>query len=279
MNSINKLMFETLKVSNPAKYVFHVQLNRPKKLNAMNLTLWKEMVTCFNELHENQDCRSVVLSGNGPSLTAGIDLNSFAGPLTEMSELEPGRRGFALKKIIESFQSSFTSIEKCSKPVIAAISGACIGAGVDMISACDIRYCSQDAWFQIKEIELGLAADVGTLQRFPKIVGNDSLVRELCYTARPFRAPEAQSLGLVSRVFENKENLIEGALHLASVISSKSPIAVQTTKMALLHARDHAVDDSLHYMAVLNQCMLQSEDIQKAAVALMDKKAVTFSKL
>ncbi|OXB51870.1 hypothetical protein ASZ78_007018, partial [Callipepla squamata] len=148
-------------------------------------------------------------------------------------------------------------LEKCPKPVIAAVHGACIGGGVDLVSACDIRYCSQDAWFQVKtdsvspnatqEVDIGLAADVGTLQRLPKIVGSQSLVNELAFTARKMMAPEAQSCGLVSRVFPDKAALLQGALELAAAIAARSPVAVQGTKVNLLYSRDHSVPDSLRY--------------------------------
>ncbi|KAK2510451.1 hypothetical protein Q9233_017727 [Columba guinea] len=180
------------------------------------------------------------------------------------------------------FQESFTALEKCPKPVIAAIHGACVGAGVDLISACDIRFCSQDAWFQVKEVDIGLAADVGTLQRLPKIVGSQSLVNELAFTARKMMAPEAQSCGLVSRVFADKEALLAGALEVAVAIAARSPVAVQGTKVNLLFSRDHSVPEGLRYVATWNMAMLQTEDILKSVQASMDKKGpedVPFAKL
>jgi delta(3,5)-delta(2,4)-dienoyl-CoA isomerase len=194
-------------------------------------------------------------------------------------ELDTSRKAVALNRIIANFQESFTVIEKCPKPVIAAIHGACIGAGVDLICACDMRYCTQDAWFQIKEVDIGIVADVGTLQRLPKIVGNDSLVRELCFTARVLKAKESQEFGLVSKMFADKEAMLIGTLEVAALIASKSPIAVQGTKESLIYARDHSVDEALRQVRTMNQSMLQSEDVMKAITAAMTKEQPVYAKL
>ncbi|KAI0241883.1 Delta(3,5)-Delta(2,4)-dienoyl-CoA isomerase, mitochondrial [Lamellibrachia satsuma] len=271
--------FETLKVTQPKDFVLHVELNRPEKRNAMNTAFWREMVQCFQTISTDKDCRAVVVSGAGKMFTSGIDLIDAAGILAGDAEDDISRKATKLHGIIQSFQQSFTSIEKCPKPVIAAVHSACIGGGIDLISACDIRYCTQDAWFQIKEVDIGLAADVGTLQRLPKIVGNDSLVRELTYTARRMMSDEAQQCGLVSRTFPDKESMVTGALETAALIALKSPVAVQGTKINLVYSRDHSVDESLRYIAAWNQCMLQSEDLVKAVTAVMEKTPPVFSKL
>merc|ERR1711894_858417 len=187
--------------------------------------------------------------------------------------------GLSLKHFIMKYQESFNILETCTKPVIAAVHSGCVGGGIDMITACDIRYCTSDAWFQVKEVDVGLAADVGTLQRLPKVVGNDSLVRELCYTARKMYAQEALQFGLVSRIFENKEDMVKSAIELATDISSKSPVAVQGTKVNLVYSRDHSVREGLEYVAQWNMSMLQSEDLIKAAMASMQKQKAKFSKL
>jgi len=272
--------FETLRVTSPSENVLHVEINRPEKRNAMNKAFWSEMVTCFKAVAADSSCRCVVVSGAGSAFTAGIDLKGLAADVIQAGgDLDVGRKAFYLRNIVSSFQESFTVLEKCSKPVIAAVNGACIGAGVDMICACDIRYCSEDAWFQVKEVDVGIVADVGTLQRFPKIVGNDSLVRELCYTARQFKSSEALSMGLVSRVLADKDSLLAAALETASVIAAKSPVAVQGTKISLVYARDHSVHDSLDQVATLNQGLLQSEDVIKAATSQIMKEPAVFSKL
>ncbi|XP_041354116.1 delta(3,5)-Delta(2,4)-dienoyl-CoA isomerase, mitochondrial-like isoform X2 [Gigantopelta aegis] len=272
--------FETLQLTRPREFVVQVELSRPEKRNAMNTAFWREMVECFNYLSDDTDCRVVVVSAAGKMFTAGIDLTDLDGLVgTLQSKMDVGRKAFVAKKTIKAYQETFSVIEKCPKPVIAAIHNACIGGGIDMTSACDIRYCSQDAWFQIKEIDVGLAADVGTLQRFPKIVGNDSLTRELAYTARKFYADEAKQMGFISRIFPDKETMVQSALDVASLIASKSPVAVQGTKVSLVFSRDHSVPEGLEHIAMWNQAMLQSEDLMKAAMAQVQKKKATFSKL
>jgi delta(3,5)-delta(2,4)-dienoyl-CoA isomerase len=214
--------------------------------------------------------------------TSGIDLVDMASGLLQPKGDDAARISWYLRDLITRYQKTFSVIEKCPKPVIAAIHGGCIGAGVDLITACDIRYCAQDAIFQVKEVDVGLAADVGTLQRLPKVIGNQSLVNELALTARKMMADEALSSGLVSRVFPDKEPMLDAAIALAVEISSKSPVAVQSTKINLLYSRDHPVDQALDYMASWNMSMLQTQDIVKSVQAAMEKKdmkSVTFSKL
>nr|XP_024433391.1 delta(3,5)-Delta(2,4)-dienoyl-CoA isomerase, mitochondrial isoform X3 [Desmodus rotundus] len=215
-------------------------------------------------------------------LTWRIDLMDMASDILQPQGDDVARTSWHLRNLITRYQETFSVIEKCPKPVIAAIHGGCIGGGVDLITACDIRYCAQDAFFQVKEVDVGLAADVGTLQRLPRVIGNQSLVNELAFTARKMMADEALGSGLVSRVFPDKEVMLEAAFALAAEISSKSPVAVQGTKVNLLYSRDHSVAEGLNYMTSWNMSMLQTQDIVKsvqAAVEKKDLKSVTFSKL
>ncbi|XP_067680035.1 delta(3,5)-Delta(2,4)-dienoyl-CoA isomerase, mitochondrial-like [Haliotis asinina] len=271
--------YETLNITRPRDMVVQVELNRPEKRNAMNHVFWREMVECFNYLDGDSECRAVVLTGAGKIFTAGLDLGDFASMSSMQRDDDVGRRAFRLRQGLKPMQESFTVIERCTKPVIAAIHSACVGGGLDMTSACDIRYCTSDAWFQVKEVDIGLAADVGTLQRFPKVVGNDSWVRELVYSVRKFYADEALSMGFVSRIFPDKKAMVEGALELAVLIASKSPIAVQGSKVNLVYSRDHGVADGLEHVRVWNQSMSQSEDLAQAAKAAMLKETPIFSKL
>lgn len=176
-------------------------------------------------------------------------------------------------------QQSVSSLEKCRVPVIAAIHGFCIGAGVDLASAADIRICSKDTKFTIKEVDIGLAADIGTLQRFQKVVGNDSWARELAFTARYFDADEALVRGFVSKVADTPEACLNEAIALAVQIAGKSPIAVSTTKASLNFSRDHPVQAGLDHILLLNSVMLQSEDVKEAATAAMTKGVPNFAKL
>lgn len=273
--------FETLEVTRPRRFVVQVMLNRPQKLNTMNPAFWKEMVECFNQVGQDPDCRAVVISAAGKVFTAGLDLTGFQDVVATISneELDVARKAEFLRQLVINYQETFNVIEKCSKPVIAAVHNACVGGGVDLITACDIRYCSADAWFQVKEVDVGLAADVGTLQRLPRVVGSDSFARELVYTARRCYADEAEKFGLVSRIFQDKESLLKGVLDLAEDVASKSPVAVQGSKINLLFSRDHSVADGLQFMQPWNMCMVQSEDVMKAAMANIEKKTPTFSKL
>lgn len=274
--------YESIQVTSAQKHVLHVQLNRPEKRNAMNRAFWRELVECFQKISKDSDCRAVVVSGAGKMFTSGIDLMDMASDILQPPGDDVARIAWYLRDLISRYQKTFTVIEKCPKPVIAAIQGGCIGGGVDLISACDIRYCTQDAFFQIKEVDVGLAADVGTLQRLPKVIGNRSLVNELTFTARKMMADEALDSGLVSRVFPDKDVMLNAAFALAADISSKSPVAVQGSKINLIYSRDHSVDESLDYMATWNMSMLQTQDIIKSVQAAMEKKdskSITFSKL
>lgn len=274
--------YSTLAISQPAEFITHVELHRPKKLNAMNKAFWREMVECFNEIAENPDCRVVVVSGAGKVFTAGIDLMDMASDVLQPEGDDTARISWNIRKTIAKYQETFSVIEKCPKPVVVAVHGACIGGGVDLVTACDIRLCSQDAWFQVKEVDIGLAADVGTLQRLPKVIGSRSLVNELALTARKMYADEAKSSGLVSRVFADKEALMAGALEMAGEIAGRSPVAVQGTKINLIYSRDHSVTEGLDYMATWNMSMLQTQDVMKSAQAAMEKKSpktIAFSKL
>lgn len=277
-----KSSWKTLAVSSPKTGVVHVELNRPKKLNAMNTTFWREMKKCFTELAADTSCRAIVLSARGRLFTAGLDIKDAA--LSSMSSekgkrKDVGRKAFAIRKSIFMCQDAFSVIEKCPQPVIAAVHSKCVGGGVDLITACDIRFCSEDSQFTIKEVDVGLAADVGTLQRLPKVVGNDSLVRELAFTGRWFDAQEALRFGLVSRVLPDKQELVNAAISLATQIASKSPIAVYGTKVNLNYSRDHSVEEGLDYMATWNMAMLQSKDLAVAMTAGVMKKKATFANL
>ncbi|KAG7480040.1 delta3,5-Delta2,4-dienoyl-CoA isomerase, mitochondrial isoform X1 [Solea senegalensis] len=189
--------YTTLSISQPAENITHVELHRPEKLNAMNKAFWSEMVDCFNEITADPDCRVVLVSAAGKIFTAGIDLMDIASDILQPQGDDVARVSWNLRRIIAKYQETFSVIEKCPKPVVVAVHGACIGGGVDLITACDIRLCSQDSWFQVKEVDIGLAADVGTLQRLPKVIGSRSLVNELALTARKMYADEAKSSGLV----------------------------------------------------------------------------------
>ncbi|XP_077838863.1 delta(3,5)-Delta(2,4)-dienoyl-CoA isomerase, mitochondrial isoform X3 [Macaca mulatta] len=272
--------YESLRVTSAQKHVLHVQLNRPNKRNAMNKAFWREMVECFNKISRDADCRAVVISGAGKMFTAGIDLMDLASDILQPKGDDVARISWYLRDIITRYQETFSVIEKCPKPVIAAVHGGCIGGGE---SVAVLLLGNQTLTrFLPQEVDVGLAADVGTLQRLPKVIGNQSLVNELAFTARKMMADEALGCGLVSRVFPDKEVMLDAALALAAEISSKSPVAVQSTKVNLLYSRNHSVAESLNYVASWNMSMLQTQDITKSVQAVTENKelkSVTFSKL
>merc|ERR1711915_382967 len=263
---------KALNVTQPAPFVFGVELNRPKKMNVMNKVMWEEIGDVFTKLDRDPDCRAVVLSGSGKMFTSGIDLSD----LSQLASIVYGEDDIARKSMqmyttVRHLQDLLTTIEKCKKPVISCVHNACVGAGVDLITATDIRLCTSDAWFCVKEVDMGLAADVGTLQRLPRVIGSQSLVNELCLTARKMMSEEAERCGLVSEVHQTKEEMLSAAVEMAASIAKKSPVAVQGTKVNLLYSRDHSVEEGLDMVAKWNMTMLQSEDVMKSAMAAMDK--------
>lgn len=205
--SISKMStFNTLNVTVPKPFVYHVELNRPQQLNAQTVEMWLELKNCFNELSSDSNCRVILLSGSGRMFTAGLDFKGAMELSVEVGEEEDfARKAKLLRSMIDKGQEAFTSLEICSKPVLAAVHSACIGAGVSLLTAADIRYCTKDAWFQVKEVLLGMACDVGAVQRLPKVVGAEGMVREICYTGRKVYADEAEKIGLVTKVFNDKD--------------------------------------------------------------------------
>ncbi|CAH0546614.1 unnamed protein product [Brassicogethes aeneus] len=274
-----KPSYKTLSITVPKEYVYHVELARPDKLNAMNATMWHEIGNCFENLDSDEDCRTIVLSGQGRLFCAGLDLSDTSSLGILMSEVDVARKAKHLLKLIEKYQDCLTAIEKCKKPVLSAVHSACVGGGINIIAAADMRYCTKDAWFQVKEVDIGLAADVGVLQRLPRIIGSDSLARELCYTARKLPAQEALKCGLVSELFEDKDQMLSKVISIADEIAQKSPVAVQGTKVCMVYGRDHSVQEGLDQMKLWNQLMLQSDDFKNAIGAQLSKEKPVFSKL
>ena len=198
---------------------------------------------------------------------------------TSGADKDPARAAVDFFQVVGPLQESVSSLEKCRVPVIAAMHGLVIGAGIDLVSAADVRYCSKGTKFTIKEVDIGLAADIGTLQRFQKIVGNDSWARELAYTARYFTPEESLAHGFVSKVTDTPAQCLEEAIKLAMFIAGKSPVAVTATKLSLIYSRDHSVQAGLDHIATLNSAMLQTDDMGVAASALMSKQKPVFPKL
>ncbi|WFD27662.1 hypothetical protein MNAN1_002663 [Malassezia nana] len=260
------------------EHVLGVAFARPP-VNAFHSAMWAEMHRIFSHIRGDGLVRVVVLYGEGKCFTGGLDLRDPV--LLEVNEkgTDAARRALLFRDLIDRFQAAITSIETCERPVIGVSHNHCIGLAIDILSTVDIRYTAADAQFSIREAAIGLAADIGTLQRFPKVVGNDSLARELAFTARNFTADEAREVGFVSRVFPTFDAALQGAVATARRIASLSPVAVVGTKMALVHARDHSVDAGLRFMQYLNAAMLQTDDLPVAIGAALSKTQPSFAKL
>ena len=268
------MQFDTLTVS-VEQHIATIRLNRPEKANAMNLAMWHDIRNAFKWIDDTPAARVAILEGEGKNFTSGIDLTMMMGLGAQIQDDCEGRMRESLRRIILDLQDTLTSLERCRKPVLAAIHGACIGGGIDLIACADMRYCSSDATFSIKEIDIGMVADVGTLQRLPKLIG-DGMARELAYTARKIDAAEAREIRLVNRVFDTREALQQGVREIAATIAAKSPLSIRGAKEMMNYARDHTVADGLNYIATWNAAMLMSDDLQKAMMAGMSKQAPAF---
>ena len=268
------MQYETLSVS-LENHIATVRLNRPEKANAMSATMWQEIRQAFQWVDVTPEARVAVLQGEGRCFTAGIDLQMMMGLGPQIQNDCAGRTREALRRVILDLQDTLTSLERCRKPVLAAIHGGCIGGGIDLVTCADMRYCSADAYFTIKEIDVGMTADVGTLQRLPKLVG-EGIVRELAYTGRTFDAREAKDIGLVNRVFDSREALYAGVHDIAATIAAKSPLSIRGTKEMITYVRDHSVADSLNYIATWNAAMLMSQDLTEAMTANLARKVPSF---
>ncbi|XP_021816395.1 delta(3,5)-Delta(2,4)-dienoyl-CoA isomerase, peroxisomal isoform X1 [Prunus avium] len=288
--------YTTLEIvqENPNSAVFFLYLNRPNHRNALSRDFFTEFPRALSSLDQNPDVNVIVLSGAGKHFCAGIDLKTLSGAgkhfcagidlktLTSISDQfvsgDRGRAGEKFRREIKELQEAVTAIERCRKPVVASIHGACIGGGVDIVTACDIRYCSKDAFFSVKEVDLAITADLGTLQRLPSIVGYGNAL-ELALTGRTFSSSEAKELGLVSRVFGSREELDNGVRVVAEGIGLKSPLAVRGTKAVLQRSRELNVEQGLDYVATWNSAMLLSDDLSEAVSAQAQKRKPVFAKL
>ena len=257
--------------------IAHIEMNRPDKANSMSPDFWEDLPRLVDDMDHNPDIRAIVLSGRGKHFTGGMDLAAFQG-IMELTQKEPARGAYALRRLILKLQDSLTSLERVRVPVIAAIHGVCLGGGIDLISACDIRLCTKDASFGVEEIHVGMTADVGTLQRLPKIMP-PGIVRELTYTGRRFSAEEAKDWGLVNAVHKDRDAVLDAAMALAGDIAAKSPLAVAGAKQAITYARDHSVQDGLDQIATWNAGMLRPDDLMKAMQAKMAKKQAEYDDL
>ncbi|WP_133011605.1 crotonase/enoyl-CoA hydratase family protein [Marinomonas flavescens] len=259
-------------------HIAHIQLSRPTEMNSMNKAFWKELPLLVKGLDSESLARVIVISSTGKHFSAGMDLSVFmSGDAVPMTG-DPGRMAENLRRVVMQLQASLSSLEESRIPVLVAIQGGCIGGALDFVCAADCRYATEDAFFTIKETELGMTADVGTLQRFPKLVPA-GIVRELAYTGRKFSAQEAKDIGLLNAVFPDHESLISGVLDVAKSIAKNSPLAVTGCKEMINYSRDHSVEDSLKYMATWQAGMFRPNDMMKSFAAKTQKKEATFDEV
>jgi enoyl-CoA hydratase len=259
--------------------VAHLRMSRPEAMNTMTPAFWRELPALVNELSDAGEARVIVLSSTGKHFTAGMDLAVFQGgnlALGGGKAEEPGRARTRTRQAALVFQESFNALEKARVPVLAAIQGGCIGGGVDMISACDVRYATEDAFFCIQEINLGLTADVGTLQRLPKLIPA-GVVRELAYTGRRMSAQRAKEVGLVNEVYPSHDAMLAAVLATAAEIAEKSPLAIWGSKQMLNYARDHSVEDGLDYIATWQAGMFFGTAMAEAFGAKAEKRKPVFA--
>lgn len=261
----------------PSGPVAHLTINRPDKANSLDEATWAALKTALEQCAATPAIRAVVLSAAGDRVfSAGIDLGMLMSVRQRFADDCEGRMREKIREFILEYHRLIGLLETCPKPVLAAIHGGCIGAGLDLVCAADMRYCTADAYFTIKEIDMGMVADLGTLQRLPKLIP-DGVVRELAYTGRKLEADEALHLGLVNRIFPDKTALLEGVTALARQIAEKSPLSIRGIKRNLLYARDHSVADSLEYIANYNAATLLSADLAAAFQAAVTKQPTTFA--
>ena len=257
-------------------HVAHLVLNRPEAMNTMHPTFWRELHEILTRLHAEGTARALVISSTGKHFSAGMDLQTFGGAIAMDDASAEGRA--AIYDLLTDMQHTFTLLEELRMPVIAAIQGGCIGGAVDMVTACCMRYCTQDAFFCVQEINIGMVADVGTLQRLPKLLPM-ALVKELAYTGRRLGADRALAYGLVNEVLPTPEACTAAALQAAKEIASKPPVAIWGTKQVLHYARDHSVDESLKQMGWMQGAVWSNANVREAITAMKEKREPTFPPL
>ena len=262
-------------------HICNMVLNRPNELNTMTRDFWVELGDALEEINRDSDIRVVILSSTGEHFCAGMDLSAFSNGVDDIPDdkkPDHARVGEVLYRTAKELQGYISRLEEIRVPVIAAVHGGVIGGALDLITACDMRFASNDAFFCIQEINIGMAADVGTLQRLPKIIP-DSKMREMAYTGRRMLADEAKDSGLVGEIYETQDEMLDAVHKLAAEIASKSPVAIYGLKAVMNYSRDHNVSDSLDFNALWSGAMLSQADMTEAMTAQMEKRDANFDKM
>jgi enoyl-CoA hydratase len=270
MNNLHYFTFST------NDHIAHLVLNRPEAMNTMNPTFWRELDEVLTHIQREGTARALVISSTGKHFSAGMSLDTFSNAI-QMNDQSPEGRA-AIFDSLTDLQATFTKLESLRIPAIVAIQGGCIGGAVDMVTACCIRYATKDTFFCIQEINIGMVADVGTLQRLPKLMP-EAVVKELAYTGRRLKADKALMYGLVNEVFETNDEMLAAAMQCAKEIASKPPIAIWGTKQAIHYTRDHSVEDSLKQMGWLQGAIWSNAHVREAIVAAKEKRTAQFPAL
>ena len=257
--------------------IAHISMCRPDEFNSMNKAFWSELPSLIEKISDEASARVIVLSAQGKHFCAGMDLANF-GQANEKPKAHLGMRKESGYRMTIDLQHTISCLEKSRIPVIAAIQGACVGGGVDLATATDFRFCTKDAFFCIQEINIGMAADVGTLQRLPRLIP-EGIVRELAYTGRKFLSEEAMKFGLVNNIYASTEEMMEAVMNVAKEVASKGPLAITSTKEMLNFSRDHSIKDSLNYVALWNTAMSINHEMSVALKAKVEKKEPKFEDL
>jgi Delta3,5-Delta2,4-dienoyl-CoA isomerase len=256
-------------------HVATVWLDREEQRNAFAPEFWADLPNVMHALAAMDDVRVIVIAAKGPAFTVGIDLKAF-GPTLVGGDVSDVASRMALYQSVKTLQNTFSSIANSPKPVIAAIHGYCLGAGIDLITACDIRFAASDAVFSVRETRIGMVADVGTIQRLPRII-NPGAVADLVYSGRDIDAGEALALGLVTRVLADAKSVQDEAHELARQIAANSPLAVQGSKAVLRAGEGRTVEEALDYVALWNSSFITSNDFKEAITAFVEKRDPEFT--
>lgn len=256
--------------------VAEVVLIGPGKGNAMGPDFWREMPDAFARLDGDEDVRAVIVRGDGGHFSYGLDLAAMMGDLGQhFTGANLAAERTAMLDMVLAMQQAFDRVEGCRKPVIAAVNGWCIGGGLDLIAACDIRLCSADARFSLREVKVAIVADLGSLQRLPRVIGEGN-TRELALTGKDITAERALRINLVNEVYETPEALMDAARTMAREIAANPPLVVQGIKRVMNYCADKSVKDGLEYVAVWNSAFLQSHDLGEAMAAFRERRAPRF---
>jgi enoyl-CoA hydratase len=256
--------------------IAHLILNRPQALNTMNAQFWRELDDLLQHIHHAGLARVLVLSSTGKHFSAGMALDVFSDGI-QMDDQSPEGRA-AILDTLAALQATFTRLESLRVPVIAAIHGGCIGGAVDMVTACCLRYATADAFFCIQEINIGMVADVGTLQRLPKLIP-EAVAKEMAYTGRRLGSARAMAVGLVNEVFDDHPAMMVAVMQVAAEIAAKPPIAIWGSKQAIHYTRDHSVDDALRQMGWLQAAIWSNRHVTEAVTAMKEKRTGNFPDL